>query len=268
MNACHLAGIGVLLDFVPVHFAVNDYALWHYDGSPLYEYSSSDVGFNQWGSCNFMHSRGEVRSFLQSSAAYWLKEFHFDGLRVDAVRNLLYWQGDDYQEKFAQARLLYLYLFAHPGKKLNFMGNELGIFREWDEGRELDWNLLAYPQHGAFARFFRDLNALYESCPPLFGSDFARDGFAWLEGGSLSPSAFAFLRKHQGQTVFVVCNFDEERLKEEALIIPNGKKSHLAFGQRLEKLWWGKAQNAKNHLSSKGMPAVGCCRVFRTVLEN
>lgn len=74
---------------------MDDYALWNYDGTPLYEYPSWDVGRSEWGSCNFMHSRGEVRSFLQSAAHYWLEEFHFDGLRMDAVRNLLYWQGDE-----------------------------------------------------------------------------------------------------------------------------------------------------------------------------
>ncbi|MBQ8781690.1 MAG: 1,4-alpha-glucan branching protein GlgB [Oscillospiraceae bacterium] len=94
VDKCHQSGIGVILDFVPVHFAVDDYALWNYDGTPLYEYPHGDVGHSEWGSCNFMHSRGEVRSFLQSAAYFWLKEFHFDGLRMDAVSNLIYWQGD------------------------------------------------------------------------------------------------------------------------------------------------------------------------------
>lgn len=94
IDRCHEENIGVILDFVPVHFAVNDYGFLKYDGTALYEYPHSDIGINEWGSCNFMHSRGEVRSFLQSSAYYWLKEFHFDGLRIDAVSNLIYWQGD------------------------------------------------------------------------------------------------------------------------------------------------------------------------------
>ena len=95
VNACHKHKIGVLMDFVPVHFAVDAYALWNYDGSALYEYPNQDVGYSEWGSCNFMHSRGEVRSFLQSAAAYWLAEYHFDGLRMDAVSNLIYWQGNE-----------------------------------------------------------------------------------------------------------------------------------------------------------------------------
>ena len=67
VDACHREGIGVILDFVPVHFAVDGYALADYDGTALYEYPHNDVGYSEWGSRNFMHSRGEVRSFLQSA---------------------------------------------------------------------------------------------------------------------------------------------------------------------------------------------------------
>ena len=91
----HQNNIGVILDFVPVHFALDPYGLIRFDGSELYEYPSSDVGVSEWGSCNFMHSRGEVRSFLQSAANYWLKEYHFDGLRMDAISRIIYWQGDE-----------------------------------------------------------------------------------------------------------------------------------------------------------------------------
>lgn len=103
IDKCHENKIGVLLDFVPVHFAVNDYALFKYDGTSLFEYPHNDVGVNEWGSCNFMHSRGEVRSFLQSSACYWLKEFNFDGLRLDAISNLIYWQGNPERGENMQA---------------------------------------------------------------------------------------------------------------------------------------------------------------------
>ena len=95
IDRLHQEGIGVILDFVPVHFALDDYALRKYDGSSLYEYSHDDVGISEWGSCNFMHSRGEVKSFLQSSCNYWLTEYHFDGIRMDAVSRIIYWQGDE-----------------------------------------------------------------------------------------------------------------------------------------------------------------------------
>ncbi len=64
------------------------------DGTPLYEYPAAAVGQSEWGSCNFMHSRGEIRCFIQSCADYWLRVFHADGLRMDAVSRLIYWQGD------------------------------------------------------------------------------------------------------------------------------------------------------------------------------
>lgn len=94
VDKLHQADIGIILDFVPVHFAVDGYALANYDGTPLFEYPHQDVGQSEWGSCNFNHSRGEVRSFLQSCANYWLEEYHMDGLRMDAISNLIYWQGN------------------------------------------------------------------------------------------------------------------------------------------------------------------------------
>ena len=94
INYAHQHHIGVILDFVPVHFAVDDYGLAYYDGTALYEYPHVDVGYSEWGSKNFNHSRGEVQSFLQSCARYWLKEFHFDGIRIDALSNIIYWHGN------------------------------------------------------------------------------------------------------------------------------------------------------------------------------
>lgn len=94
IDLLHQNQIGVILDFVPAHFAVDTYGLAQFDGTALYEYPHRDVGVSEWGSCNFMHSRGEVRSFLQSAAQYWMEIFHFDGLRMDAISRILYWQGD------------------------------------------------------------------------------------------------------------------------------------------------------------------------------
>ena len=84
----------MILDFIPVHFAADAHGLRNYDGTALFEYPNNAVGVNEWGSCNFMHSRGETCSFLKSSADFWITEYHFDGLRLDAVSNLIYWQGN------------------------------------------------------------------------------------------------------------------------------------------------------------------------------
>lgn len=326
IDQCHLNKIGVILDFVPVHFAVNDYALWNYDGTAVYEYPYPDVSYNEWGSCNFNHARGEVCSFLQSSAYFWLKEFHFDGLRMDAVGNLIYWQGDqsrgenkasiqfmqnmnqglkmrmpevilcaedstsysgvtrpvdkgglgfdykwdlgwmndtlsylsvhadwrkemyhrltfsmyyyynehylmplshdevvhgkktivdkmsgNYEEKFAQARVLYLYMMTHPGKKLNFMGNELGQLREWDETKEPDWFILKYPIHDAFYRFIRDLNHFYLENSALWEKDYELDGFRWIDCHQEQKSIYVYERCSETQTILVIFNLSGNR---------------------------------------------------------
>ena len=309
VDRCHENDIGVILDFVPVHFAVDDYALANYDGTALYEYPHSDVGDSEWGSRNFMHSRGEVRSFLQSAAEYWLNEYHIDGLRMDAISRAIYWQGmpergvnsnaveflrymnqglkerhpsvilaaedstsfpgvtkpaeegglgfdykwdmgwmndtldyfrtapeyrtrnyhkltfsmmyyyderyllplshdevvhgkatilqkmyGDYEQKFPQARAFYMYMYAHPGKKLNFMGNEIGHFREWDEKREVDWNLLTFPAHQDFHRFMEELNHFYLEHPALSELDYDTEGFQWIECHAEEKCIYVFER--------------------------------------------------------------------------
>ncbi len=342
IDACHQNGIGVILDFVPVHFAVDDYALANFDGVPLYEYPHRDVGDNEWGSKNFAHSRGEVRSFLQSAANYWLTEFHFDGLRMDAISNMLYWQGDpkrgvngnaveflkvmnegikerhptaillaedstsylnitkkvaedglgfdykwdmgwmndtleffkkppgdrkkdyhkltfsmmyfydesfllplshdevvhgketivqkmngSYEEKFAQARALYMYMYAHPGKKLNFMGNEIGQLREWDEKREQDWEITKFPIHDAFHKFMIELNHVYLKNPALFEQDYDKDGFKWIDCNLTDQCVYSFIRKSQKQKIAVVLNFSNEIHKHFPVRLLNVTKASL-----------------------------------------
>lgn len=322
IDKCHQNGIGVLLDFVPVHFAVDGYGLSMYDGTALYEYPNCDVGYSEWGSKNFNHSRGEVQSYLQSCANYWLKEYHFDGLRMDAINNIIYWQGDSrrginrnalqflqymnrglkgmypsiilaaedsspypgitkcadwgglgfdykwdlgwmndtliyfkdgmddrikdyhkltfsmmyyysenfilpfshdevvhgkatimqkmngqYDGKFPQARALYMYMYTHPGKKLNFMGNEIGQLREWDETREQDWDILKYPVHDAFHRYMMELNKLYLEHSALWEKDFDNDGFMWIDCHEEGRCIYAYERRSSTERLVIVCKF-------------------------------------------------------------
>ncbi|MEE8807713.1 MAG: 1,4-alpha-glucan branching protein GlgB [Lactimicrobium sp.] len=321
IDTLHQNGIGVFLDIVLVHFAVNDYALANYDGTPLYEYPYSDMTKSQWGSNNFMLSRPEVCSFLQSACDFWISQYHFDGLRMDAVGNLLYWQGDVsrgenkaaidflkemnqelrvrhpaiilmaedsttyshdtdpvnkgglgfdykwdmgwmndtlkyfatdpayrrdiyhkltfrqsyagsdhfilplshdevvhgkativnkmcdlYEGKFDQARALYLYMYTLPGKKLSFMGNEIGQLREWDEKRQQDWDMLKYPIHDAFHRYMMKLNHIYLENSALWEWDYDNRGFQWIDADKVNECIYAYRRMSSKQTIVFVMN--------------------------------------------------------------
>ena len=330
VDALHAAGIGCIIDFVPVHFATDAWGLADYDGTPLFEYPNAAVGVSEWGSRNFMHSRGETCSFLQSAANFWLGAYHFDGIRLDAISRIIYWQGDeargingmavdfvktfnsglrslnpgcftvaedstslagcttsveegglgfDYKwdmgwmhdtlelfqtppearhdayhkltfsmvyfgneryllplshdevvhgkatvaqkmaasgvtGKLAQARALYLYMFSHPGKKLNFMGWEVAQLREWDERREQDWFMRTYPAHDAFFRFACELGAAYQSEPALWELDYDAEGFEWVEANGEADVVYAFLRRDAaGSCVMCALNLSDEAVE-------------------------------------------------------
>lgn len=341
VDKCHKSGIGVIIDFVPVHFAVDHYALTEFDGTRLYEFPDDEGTYNEWGSRNFMHSKGEVRTFIQSAANYWLSVYHVDGLRMDAIRNMIYWNGQEYRgenrkaidflksmnsglkarypsailaaedssaypkvtapvfdgglgfdykwdlgwmhdtleyfqsapmyrtrdyhkltfsmlyfynekfilplshdevvhgkatvaqkmngqynDKFPQARALYMYMIAHPGKKLNFMGSELAQLREWDEKREQDWDMLKYPLHDSFREYIRKLNHIYLE-NPAFHYDYDPTNFEWEDCSSADRCIYAVRRKTTEADILTVLNFSDWYQADYALDTGKGYTAEL-----------------------------------------
>ena len=323
INACHKEGIGVIMDFVPAHFVKDGHGLYQFDGGWVYEYADVNNRYSEWDSVYFDVTKDTVRSFLKSAVHFWAEEFHIDGIRFDAVSNLIYWKGNkdfgtnngaleflktmneqiherypalmtiaedstdfpyvtkpvkdgglgfDYKwdmgwmndtlkyfkedpvyrqydhnlltfsmmyfyserfilpfshdevvhgkatilnkmwgldgDKFAQAKALYTYMMTHPGKKLNFMGNELGEYKEWDERKALAWNILEYPQHDSFHHFMQDLNKMVEEHPALYSMDYDPEGFKWLVVDDHNQSVFSYARfDKKGNCLVIVANF-------------------------------------------------------------
>ena len=343
----HQRGIGVILDWVPSHFPGDDHGLARFDGTPLFEHADPREGFHpDWKSWIFNYGRYEVRSFLISSALFWLDRYHIDGLRVDAVASMLYrdygrrpgewipnvfgghenfeavsllrelnesayrdypdiqmiaeestawpgvsrpvyngglgfgmkwnmgWMhdtlswfredpvnrrhhqdkltfglvyaftenfmlslshdevvygkgsllgkmpGDDWQ-KFANLRLLFGLQWAHPGKKLIFMGGELGQRSEWNHEGSLDWESLADSRHRGVQRWIEDLNRVYREQPALHRIDFDAAGFEWVDASDSGQSVLSFLRKAgpragQGRSAAAAA------IEETVLVVVNG----------------------------------------------
>jgi 1,4-alpha-glucan branching enzyme len=119
--------------------------------------------------------------------------------------------GDEWR-RFANLRLLFAYMFTHPGSKLLFMGGEFGQSAEWNHERSLDWDLLQYPFHKGIQEIVKDLNAFYKNEPALFVHSFDQRGFQWIDYGDRENSVIAYQRKgeNKGDLLIVVCNFTPE----------------------------------------------------------
>jgi 1,4-alpha-glucan branching enzyme len=330
VDRMHEHGIGVILDWVPAHFPRDEFALARFDGTALYEHADPRRGAHpDWGTLVFNYARHEVRNFLISNALFWVREYHVDGIRVDAVASMLYldysrrdgewvpnqfggredldavaflkelnevlygrepgiitaaeestswpgvsrptylgglgfgfkwnmgWMHDtleyfqqdpiyrrfhhheltfsllyafsenfvlplshdevvhgkgslfekmagDRWQKLANLRTLYAYMWAHPGKKLLFMGCEIAQEREWSHERSLDWHLLERPENAGIQALVRDLNRLYREEPALYETDSDPAGFWWLEPNDADRNVLAFARaSRDGERVLV-----------------------------------------------------------------
>jgi 1,4-alpha-glucan branching enzyme len=334
VDCCHQAGIGVIVDWVPGHFPKDAHGLVFFDGTALYEHADPRKGEQQdWGTLVFNYGRNEVRAFLISNGLFWLKEYHIDGLRVDAVASMLYldysrkpgewipnqfggnenleaidflrtfntlahqvpgaftvaeestafpgvskpvylnglgftmkwnmgWMHDmlgyfsedpvyrkyhhnnitfsllyaftenfvlpishdevvhgkmslvnkmpgDEWRQFANARAFLAYMWGHPGKKLLFMGQEIGQREEWNSATGIRWDLLEFDCHRKLQTLARELNRFYRANPALYQVDFHYQGFEWVDFHDWENSVIAFIRRAEDPADWLIfcCNF-------------------------------------------------------------
>ena len=157
--------------------------------------------------------RKGMHNLLTFSMMYSYSENYILPLSHDEVvhgkKSLLDKMSGDYWQKFANLRLLYAYKFAHPGKKLLFMGGEFGQFIEWNYKQELDWLLLDYPKHDALQTYVKQLNKFYKNNNALWLKDYEHEGFQWIEADDNKQSVVSFIRsgKRKEDLIIVVCNF-------------------------------------------------------------
>jgi len=142
---------------------------------------------------------------------------------VYGKRSLCAKMPGDWWQQFANLRLLYGYMWAHPGKKLLFMGGEFAQRREWNHDVSLDWDLCAYPEHAGVQRWVADLNRVHRSEAALHELDFSGSGFEWVDGRDVEASVVSFLRKaRDGAEVLVVCNFTPVTREHYTVGVPRG----------------------------------------------
>lgn len=127
-----------------------------------------------------------------------------------------------YEEKFHLCRNLFVLMFTHPGKKLNFMGNEIASWREFDEKKDLDWFLLEYPVHDAFHRFFRDLNMIYKSSEAFYKNEFDWHNFRWIDADNAKQSVYSYYREDDKYCYVTVLNMMPISYEEFEIGVPHG----------------------------------------------
>lgn len=373
VDRLHCEGIGVILDWVPSNFPIDDFGLAKFDGSPLYESNDPKTSKrDSWGTCLFNYARFEVTSFLVSCAMFWLDKYHIDGLRIGALSSMLYldygksegewepnkfggkenldavdfvkrlntavhmyhpdvmmfaeentswpklthkiedgglgfdfkwnmgWMNDmlhymslnsmwrpfnhdsltfsfyyafsekfllpishdevshgkgslikqmpgKYDEQFAGVRAFITYMYAHPGKKLVFMGTEIGQFDEWNFNEAIQWDLLEFEKHKKLRTFFKELNKFYLDCKPLYELDAVWKGFDWIHHDDYTNSVIAFKRTDKnGDEIVAVCNFQPIRRDGYCIGVPKFGLYDEVFNSDEERFGGSGVVNGKN----------------------
>ena len=382
VDAFHKSGIKVILDWVPAHFPKDEWGLYEFDGQPLYECPLWDkMEHSGWGTRKFDFGRGEIDSFLLSSAYFFMDIYGVDGLRVDAVAAMLYldydrpagdftpniygdnrnleaiefikkfntvlkrdfpnavtvaeestaypqvtgkvengglgfdykwnmgWMNDvlfycrqdpyyrnhhhnkitfsmmyafsekfilplshdevvhvkgsivnkmpgEYADKFAGERALLGFMYAHPGKKLNFMGYEVAQFSEWDYKSGIEFFMTEYELHAKMQIFVKEINHFYRENEPLYGIEDSWDGFEWLVVDDKFNNILAFARRSRsGETIVAVINFSGVDQTGYKIGVEQGKYS-VVFNTD-EKKFGGNGKIKKKVFSSRKQSSNG-----------
>jgi 1,4-alpha-glucan branching enzyme len=171
---------------------------WMHD---LLHYAHEDPIYRRW------HHNDVTFSMLYSFSENFILPFSHDEV-VHGKRSLLDKLPGDVWQKHATLRTLYAYMYGHPGKKLLFMGGEFGQWREWNHDRSLDWHLLTDPAHQGLRRFVQDLNWNYAAERSLYESDYAPDGFRWIDCNDSEHSVVSLIRYSADRRDFLVLVFN------------------------------------------------------------
>ncbi|MGN1171933.1 MAG: 1,4-alpha-glucan branching protein GlgB, partial [Lachnospiraceae bacterium] len=168
------------------------------------------------------HHHGELTfSMIYAYSEKFILEFSHDEV-VHGKGSLIGKMPGERPEKFANLRLTFGHMMMHPGRKLLFMGQDIGEFDEWNEEREVEWDLLQYPEHQGVNRLMADLNHMYREQPALYALDSDKDGFEWINSISANECVLVFLRKsaEPGETLLVVENFANVERKDYKIGVP------------------------------------------------
>jgi 1,4-alpha-glucan branching enzyme len=159
--------------------------------------------------------------------------------------------GDEWQQ-FANLRAYYAFMYAHPGKKLLFMGNEIGQRNEWNHDQSLDWHLLQYPLHAGVQTLIRELNALYRKTPALYEIDFDARGFEWLDWNDRESSVLSWLRRDaSGNVIIVVTNLTPIVRDHYRIGVPGGGEYEEVFNTDCERYGGSGIANGRLHTTAR-----------------
>ena len=169
---------------------------------------------------------------------------------VYGKQSLVYRMPGDEWQRFANLRLLFGYMFTHPGTKLMFMGGEFGQTAEWNFQQSLDWHLLKYDGHAGIQQFVKDLNHIYKSSPALYEKQFSPEGFQWIDYGDHENSVLTYIRKGHDEKndLIIACNFTP--VLRENYRIGNPKKEKLKEGLNSDDKKYGGSGNGNVNIKS------------------